>query len=120
MRGVWILVGIEAGAVVGDTEPRVAVLGFDRDLDLLRIRVLDDVAERLLRRAEEQGLHVLGQVVFWLDSQARLQPARRTRSKQVAERCLEPLPVELGRVDLDEETAQLADSLSRLARSVPQ
>ena len=64
-----------AAAVVGHGERDAAVVARDRDLDALRVGVLDDVAQRLLGGTEDRALGVLGQAQLGVGVQIGLQAA---------------------------------------------
>ena len=91
------------------------------DLDTRRAGVLDHVAERLLRSPEEELLGLAA------SSPARRRPRGASRAARLgrgvsrsASAASRPCAVELGRIDLDEQPAQLTDSLPRLGGGVTQ
>ena len=105
-------------AVVGDGQRHAAVAPVDGDVDALGVGVLDDVAQRLLGGAEHHALGVLGQAQRRVGAQVGDQPARGQRGEQVGERGGEALLVQRGRIEVDEQRAQLAHAAPGLVRGL--
>lgn len=112
--------GAEAAAVVAHAQPHaVRRRPRQRDLDARRRGVLERVADRLARGAVEQrgrlGARRDGLLV---DREGGLDAGASERAEQVAQRHLQPGRVEVGRVDLDQQRAQVADALTQARRRV--
>ena len=99
----------DAAPVVGDLEGHLAVVAVDRDRDVAGVRVVGDVPQRLLRRAEEQRLVRGGQLEARLDGELRGDAPCVQPGEQVGQRALQSLAVQPLRVEIQQQRAELAD-----------
>jgi hypothetical protein len=79
------------------------------DRDVARPRVGAGIPQGLLRGAEDELFHLRGQAQARLHVDRDVDPARGQRRCQVGQRSREPLLLQCGRVDLEQQRAQLAD-----------
>ena len=110
----------EAASVVGDREAGVAVLEDHADVDAVRVAVRHHVAQGLLGRAEHERLGVGLQAQAGRQVDARLHAPRLQGRDEVGQGGGEARTVQIGRVDIDEERAQLANATSCLPCPVAQ
>jgi len=80
--------------------------------------VVEHVAQRPARGAERELLDLRTGSERRIDDRARPRPTRGERGHEVLQRGRQAGAVELGRVDVDERGAQLADALARTVRGV--
>ena len=86
------LLGLEAAAIVLDHQHRVMVAARQQHGDVARLRMLDDVVQRLLRDAIEVGLDIVGQPMsggrsrLGGDPERRPQPCTRSRNDTASPR----------------------------------
>src|SRR5262249_40286707 len=64
---------VEPSTIVLDTEPHAVAVPNQVDLNMLRVRVLDDVAERLLRNSIENHLNLWRQPALTVDIHVHLE-----------------------------------------------
>ncbi len=106
---------VEAAAVVAHAQPHAARRrARDGDLDAARLPVLERVADRLARGpVDQRGRLGAGRGGLLVDLQRGVDAGGRERAQQVAQRHLQPGRVEVRRVDLDQQRAQVADALAQ-------
>ena len=78
--------------------------------------MLDRVPDRLLRDPEEERLGLGLEPEVGIDVEGGLEPARPGRPEHVGERSGEARAMELGGIDVDQQRAELADSVTGLGR----
>ena len=105
------LARIEAHAVVLDDQQDVIGAALEDDLDVLRLRVLGDVGQRLLRDAIERRLGLGRQPI--VEQSRRVQLGRRCRARRpvldvVGQRRAQAEIVERGRPELPDEMIDVA------------
>ena len=106
---------LEARAVVGDRQPRAVVVELDAHVDVRACECVATLRSALLRAAVEQRLRSARAGAASGTSTLAVDPACAERRDEVASAASQARAVEVGRVDVDEQRAQLADRAARPA-----